>query len=221
MTNNLFSGNTEPSGYLSYSGNSVTFVELANVATSLPILVEPGKIYRVTPDGGTASRFRLRENLEGGASRANASVADGNWTEHFYVAGADVVTVEIYYKNTTDTATGLVFVEAEAKPIEATGFVGSIGAPNLIPAFAARLELDLDKKAERVILFDRQSGEMLDHFFVKPMSSASVDGYLVNVTLPVKYSLGPSVTCVLFDDNLDYSGAVMDGIQCDVTDLSS
>ncbi|MDK2598667.1 hypothetical protein [Pseudoalteromonas obscura] len=218
---NLFTGNAIPSGYISYSGNDAIFHELANVETTRPISVEQAKMYRVTPDGGTASRFRIRETLTDGTSRANKEFADGNWTEHLYLAGNGVVSIEIYYKNTSDTATGIVFVETAAKTVDAKGFVNSMTVANLVPAFASKLEIDAGSNSERVMVFDRLNGELLDNVLISGNSIAeTVGGHTIQITLPAKYALGPSITCVLIDDNLEFSGAIMDGVQCELIDLT-
>ncbi|MBQ4836035.1 hypothetical protein [Pseudoalteromonas luteoviolacea] len=209
---NLFKGNVVPSGYLNVSGSSVSFNELAGVETSLPIPVTPFATYNVQPDGGTATRFRIREFMSDGTERGNSSYSDGAWTEYAYIPGAGVASVQIYYKNTSDTATGLIFKKAGVKTIDTNGNVNSLVVSNLVPVHASKLSIDADPSAERLMLIDRNTGELLQHRLL--------DTQFLTLTLPLKYSQEQSISCLVFDNELVYSGGIMDGVQCESADLA-
>ncbi|MDK1288487.1 hypothetical protein [Pseudoalteromonas umbrosa] len=214
---NLFIGNVEPDGYI--SGDK--FYEFPDAKTSLPIAVTEFKLYTAKPVGGTSIRFRLLETMNDGSIRANSEYPDGAWTERDYIPGSGVTHVQIYYGHETDTATGLMFIEAPPRIVTAHGVVSSITVSGNKPAFSSKLEIDVDSNAERVMLFDRLSGELKHNLLMKNNAVASSqDSHSVTVILPLNYSQSQSLTCVVVDDNLEYSGAIMDGVQCEISDLT-
>lgn len=79
---------------------------------------------------------------------------------------------------------------------------------DMSPFNVARLVLDLDPLAERYIVANRWSGEVL--------VNQRVDK---NTTLcPLKYATKNDLFVVIFDDNNEYNAAIADGVRLDIVE---
>lgn len=210
---NLYTGDFSPDGYIFYNGSGTGYTETRGTKTTLPIAVATNRLYKFNPVGGTSSRCRCIEILKNGGRRDYQVYPDGGWTEYEYVPDDDVAAIQIYYRGTVDTATGLNFIDVTVDSFSADYFIMSEIAIRTLTAIpAAKLEIDLDPDAERLIILDRESAQRL--YFCKINELTKV------ITLPLKYALNPLLTCIILDNNLAYTGAILDGVRAEVTDLS-
>lgn len=210
---NLFVGNVSPNGFIFYDGSGTGFTEYTEARTTLPIQVTPGRLYKFTPIGGTASRCRCVEILESGARRDYEKYPDGNWTERYYTPSQGVAAIQIYYKWTSDTATGLNFIDVTVDSFTSENVLKTTTVKTGLTAIsAAKLNIDLDPDAERLIILDRESAKRL--YYCK------VSAPFIEIILPAKYGVDPLLTCIILDDNLAYTGAILDGVIAEITDLS-
>jgi hypothetical protein len=210
---NLFIGDYSPDGYIFYDGNGTGYTESSGTKTSLPIEVTAGRLYKFFPVGGTSTRCRCIEILQSGQRRDYDEYPDGSWTERFYTPRQDVSAIQIYYKNTSDTATGLSFIDVTIVSFTTENtLVTTTVKTGLTATPAAMLSIDLDPDAERLVILNRESAKRLYHCKINKPSIA--------ITLPVKYAIDPLLTCIILDDNLAYTGAILDGVIAEITDLS-
>ncbi|QHS13207.1 hypothetical protein [Shewanella sp. Arc9-LZ] len=76
--------------------------------------------------------------------------------------------------------------------------------------FMGELGLDLDSEGNRVAIFDRTSMQIL---FIGQSSVAKVH-------LNIKYANTSNLSVILFDDDLVYNAAIVDGVKLEVVDVS-
>ncbi|EGI72984.1 hypothetical protein PH505_ba00530 [Pseudoalteromonas distincta] len=210
---NLYSGDFEPYGFIYYNGSGTGYYENAGTRTTLPIYVESFRIYKFIPVGGTSSRCRCIEILKNGDRRDYTEYSDGNWTEHEYSPRQDVEAIQIYYKDVGDTATGLNFIDVTIDSFTSENVLKTTTVKTGLTAIpAAKLNIDLDPDAERLIILDRNSAKRLYY--------GKVDQPFISLTLPAKYGIDPLLTCLILDDDLAYTGAILDGVIAEIADLS-
>lgn len=210
---NLFVGDFSPDGYIFYDGSGTGYTETPGAKTSLPIEVTPGRLYKFYPVGGSSSRCRCVEILNNGARRDYQAYPDGNWTERDYSPSQDVSAIQIYYKNATDTVTGLNFIDVTIDRFIAENILQTTTIKTGLTATpASKLNIDLDPDAERLIILDRESAKRL--YYCK------VSAPFIEIILPAKYGVDPLLTCIILDDNLAYTGGILDGVIAEITDLS-
>ncbi len=68
------------------------------------------------------------------------------------------------------------------------------------------LEVDCDLAAERIQIFDRKTGVILRHL---PASTVKN----MQIILPVNYSVGPTLMCVILDDNDEFNASILDRVE--------
>lgn len=68
------------------------------------------------------------------------------------------------------------------------------------------LEVDCDQAAERIQIFDRKTGSILRHLPTRPVKK-------LQITLPVNYSVGPTLMCVILDDNDEFNAYILDRVE--------
>ncbi|KAA1165487.1 hypothetical protein EU508_00710 [Pseudoalteromonas fuliginea] len=210
---NLYRGDFEPYGYIFYNGSGTGYSADAGTRTTLPIYVESFRSYKFIPVGGTASRCRCIEILKNGDRRDYNEYSDGNWTEHEYSPRQDVEAIQIYYKTDGDTATGLNFIDITIDSFISENVLKTTTVKTGLTAIpAAKLNIDLDPDAERLLILDRSNANRLYYGKVSSLNES--------ITLPAKYGVDPLLTCIIFDDNLTYTGAILDGVIAEITDLS-
>lgn len=210
---NLYRGDFEPHGYINYNGNGTGYYVDAGTRTSLPIYVENFRVYKFTPVGGTASRCRCIEILKDGHRRDYNKYPDGNWTERKYSPRQDVEAIQIYYRTDGDTATGLKFIDVTIDSFISENVLKTTTVKTGLTAIpAAKLNIGLDPDAERLIILDRESAKRL--YYCK------VSAPFIEIILPAKYGVDPLLTCIILDDNLAYTGGILDGVVAEITDLS-
>ena len=207
---NLYVGDVSQDGYL----NGTVFTPYAGTKTSLPIDVEFQRLYEFIAVGGVSTRCTFVEILKNGERRlASEYTRRQQWGPFEYSPDLDVASVQIYYKTTSDTTTGLSFIDitidsfiVENKINLSKLFTGLTDIP------ASTLNIDLDPNAERLLILDRSNASRL--FYGK------VNSDFVKVTLPAKFSIDPLLTCIILDDDLAYTGAILDGVIAETIDLS-
>ncbi|WP_024604957.1 MULTISPECIES: hypothetical protein [unclassified Pseudoalteromonas] len=210
---NLFTGDHTPYGYYSFNGTGNNYIQSSGTRTSLPIEVESGKLYSIKPLGGISTRFYLIEILNNGGRIEHPDTESSAWSEKKYVANENVKFVQIYYKRTSDTATGLSFFDITIDElISINSFMSSKVFTGLVSTPASKVTIDLDPNADRLIILDRESANRL--YYCKITQSN------ITVKLPIKYGIAPLLTCIILDDNLAYTGAILDGVIAEITDLS-
>lgn len=210
---NLFVGDKSPDGYIFYNGNGTGYSAEPGAKTSLPIDVKVGRIYKFSSVGGTSTRCRCVEILKNGQRRDYAKYPDVAWTEYEYSPAYDVSSIEIYYKRPSEDVTGLNFIDATIDSFTSEHIFQTTTVKTGLTAIpAAKLNIDLDPDAERLIILDRDSAKRLYY--------GKVDQPFISLTLPAKYGIDPLLTCIILDDNLAYTGAILDGVIAEITDLS-
>jgi len=210
---NLFVGNVSPDGYIIYDGSGTGYTADPGSKTSLPIEVTPGRLYKFYPVGGSSSRCRCVEILNNGARRDYRAYTDTNWTERDYSPSQDVSAIQIYYKRSSDTATGLNFIDVTIDSFTSENVLKTTTVKTGLTATpASKLNIDLDPDSERLLILDRESANRLYYCKVNALS--------IEIILPAKYGIDPLLTCIILDDNLAYTGAILDGVIAEVTDLS-
>lgn len=210
---NLFTGDKTPYGYYSFNGTGNSYIESSGTRTSLPIEVESGRVYSIKPSGGTSTRFYLIETLYNGDRVEYQDTESTSWSEKIYSPNYNVKRVEIYYKRTSDNAAGLSFFDITIDELTSiNSFIPINVFTGLVSTPASKVTIDLDPNAERLIILDRESANRL--FYCKTTQPT------ITVTLPIKYGTDPLLTCIILDDNLAYTGAILDGVIAEITDLS-
>lgn len=76
------------------------------------------------------------------------------------------------------------------------------------------LKVETDVNSERLQIFNRFTGEMIWH-------QRTDGGETVKRILPAKYIDQNNLLCVLFDDDLTYNAAVVDGVTPQTIDLNN
>ncbi|MGI2182443.1 hypothetical protein ACRN9F_09370 [Shewanella oncorhynchi] len=79
---------------------------------------------------------------------------------------------------------------------------------NMAPFNIARIVLDIDPLAERYMIADRKSGEVL--------VSQRVDKN--SVVCPLKYATINNLFVVILDDDMDYNAAIADGVRPEIVE---
>lgn len=210
---NLFVGDKSPDGYIFYNGSGTGYTASPGSKTSLPIEVATGRLYEFYPVGGSSTRCRCVEILKSGQRRDYNVYGDVAWTKQEYSPARDVYAIEIYYKRSSDTATGLNFIDVTIDSFTSENVLKTTTVKTGLTAIpASKLNIDLDPDAERLIILDRDSANRLYY--------GKVDQPFISLTLPAKYGIDPLLTCIILDDNLAYTGAILDGVIAEITDLS-
>ncbi|MDT3274021.1 hypothetical protein Q4Q54_11055 [Shewanella sp. SP2S2-4] len=79
---------------------------------------------------------------------------------------------------------------------------------SMAPFNIAQLVLDLDSLAERYMIADRKSGEVL--------VSQRVDKK--TVVCPLNYATSNNLFIVMLDDDMDYNAAIADGVRPEIVE---
>ena len=207
---NLYVGDVSQDGYL----NGTVFTPYAGTKTALPIAVEFQRLYKFIAVGGSSTRCTFVEIIKTGGRRlVSEYTRRAAWGPFEYLPAQDVDSVQIYYKTNGDTTTGLSFIDITVDNfIAEKSFTLSKVFTGLTDIPASSLNIDLDPNAERLLILDRSNGSRL--YYGKANSPT------VKITLPAKYSVDPVLTCIILDDDLAYTGAILDGVIAEITDLS-
>jgi hypothetical protein len=75
--------------------------------------------------------------------------------------------------------------------------------------FRAKLEVDADPLAERIIILDRATSTLINVMFAS--------GFII---LPAEFATTKLLTILMLDDNLEYNGVVLDGVTCELVNAT-
>ena len=214
MSENLFLGDASPDGYIATNGTEI--VPLANVKTALPVNVSDFYYIKISPVGGTSTRARTVEILKDGSKRwyGDFGVSDSNpMQELTYFVPQDVEALQIYYKNTSDTATGLMIngLRGSVENYQSKVQLASKGDAIKAERYLGKLELDLDPLSERYAVFDRRT--------VNPLFHGLTD-YYRPIIVPEKYGSTGELFVLMFDDSGEYNIAAADKVQAELFDAN-
>ena len=74
------------------------------------------------------------------------------------------------------------------------------------------LDVDCDQNAERIQIFDRKTGAILRHLPIKL-------GENMRIILPSSYSIGPTLMCIILDDNDEFNASMLDRVQPELINI--
>lgn len=74
----------------------------------------------------------------------------------------------------------------------------------------ALITVDVDPSAERLLIINRTTLEVLAH--------KRVDGGVHKIIMPMKYATTNDIAVLIFDDDLDYNVVAVDGVQLQIID---
>lgn len=77
----------------------------------------------------------------------------------------------------------------------------------------SRLVLDVDPNAERLMVINRATGQLVDHAF-KPEENIYTGYYRHS------FALERNITVTIFDDNREYNAYTIDGIQLETVNVN-
>ena len=214
MSENLFLGDAQPHGYIAV--NTTEIVAHPDARTSMPVSVENYNYLKISPVGGSSTRARTVEILKNGNKRwfGDFGVSSSNPMEELlYIVNSDVAAIQIYYKWSDSTCSGL--------HIEGVGNIQAVYEQNIKIAqkgvtetherYLGKLELDLDPLSERYAVFDRRTVNPLFHGLTE---------YYRPIIVPEKYGSTGELFVLMFDDSGEYNIAAADKVQAELFDAN-
>ncbi len=215
MSENLFLGNASPDGYIAQGQTEITPLEDAK--TALPVSVSSYYYIKISPVGGQSTRARTVEILKDGTKRwyGDFRVSDNSPMEELiYHVPQEVEAIQIYYKNSPDTVTGLfiVGINIDGQAYQSKAVSASQSAVTKNDRYLGKLELDLDPDSERYAIFDRRTAQPLFH--------GRTEHYRP-IIAPEKYGTTDELLVVMFDDSGEFEPATKDKVKTELFDANA
>ncbi len=79
---------------------------------------------------------------------------------------------------------------------------------------AGLLELELDPAAERYMIINRQSGELLRHGYTPQTST------IKRLLFRPEFAINADLAVLMFDDNREFNAAIADGVQLELVNAN-